>query len=154
MAVQQTSIVNVEATVNASFNAAVAAFALPSWLTVRPSIAWNWDDIPLTTPCYGIAHIPVVTTDSYQGRQVGGGLRGMRGSAVFEASAFVTKTGNPSWAIQLRTMYDWVLSWAISNPVLVVKDYAAALSAPANTAYKIDLRDVAATPSQEDTANP
>lgn len=154
MMLKQTSDFNIEASLNASLNAAIAAFLLPAWLPTRPTLVFIPEDIPLSVPCFSVYHIPVDSDDRYQGRRADGTDKVTRDSALMEVSAWVTRVGTPYWLPQLRTMRDMVKHWHNQHPQVVVQDYAASLSAPTATSYKINLDGITPTPQQQDTANP
>lgn len=152
--VQTTSYFNIEGTINTSFNAAIAAFSLPTWLPTRPTVILDWAEIALNTPCYGVAHIPVNLTNSFQGMVVGGGKRGYAALDIVEVSCFVSRTNNANWLAQLRTMKDFVVTWAGDTKQLVILDYASNPSSPAATEFLIQFGDIAPLAAQPDTENP
>ena len=152
--VQQTSYFNIEGTISTSFNTAIAAFSLPSWLPTRPTVILDWAEIAASLPSFGVTHIPVSLTQSFQGMNVGGGKRGMPSLDIFEVSCFVSRSNNANWLAQLRTMKDWVVTWAGDTKQLVIKDYAANQSSPSDTEYLINFMDIAPLASQPDNANP
>ena len=152
--VQTSSWFNVEGTLNSSFSAAIAAFALPSWLPTRPTVVHDWNEIAANLPCYGTAHIPVSLTNAWQGMVVGGGKRGYAATAIYEVSAFVLRTDNPNWQAQLRTMKDYVLTWVGDAKQLIIQDYAANPSSPSATEYLLNFGDIAPAADEDDSANP
>lgn len=158
--VQQTSTFNVFGTIYKSLEAAVAAFSLPAWLPDRPVVVANWNDATLSLPSFSAIDIPVSMPNDFQGMQVGNNQRGMKSLNIFEVSCWVgqinvdANTPNTAWQAQLRTMTDWVLTWAGEANVLVIQDYAANNDNPSATAYKINLGDITPLVHQVDSQNP
>lgn len=142
---------NVEASLNEWLRAALTAFTRPSWLSVMPGIV---QDAPQTTaamPCFSFLHIPVATlTNSYQGRNVGGGLKGGKSIGMMDVSCWVSRSKSPHYAAQLRTMADMVQSAAMSQTAVVVMDYASSQTAPSSAGYKVDIGDITETQTQPD----
>lgn len=158
--VQQTSTFNVIATINKSLETAVSGFSLPAWLPTRPTVAFDWNDAALTAPSFATIDIPVIDSNEYQGMHVGSGKRGYKSLNIFEVSCWVSQnnitenTPNVSWQAQLRTMSDWVSTWAGDTKQLIILDYAANQSTPSNTEYLITFGDVAPLVHQPDSVNP
>jgi hypothetical protein len=159
--IQQTSLTNIEGTMNAAFITANAAFSLPSWMPTRPTVeVVNWKDAALTTPSYALIHIPVSLPNTFQGMNVGNSKRGTKYLGILEVSCWVSQfddtsnVPNQNWLMQLRTMADFVQHWALSTKVLVIQDYAANPDTPSATEYKINFGDIAPLVHQPDSQNP
>lgn len=150
---QPTSNFNVEATLNAHFAAALATFALPSWLATVPPVVLIPSDIALAAPCYAVFHIPVESRDLYQGRTGEAGVRTTRDEALMEISAWTSSSRGP-WLAQLRTMTDLVKHWHNRHAQIVIDDYASDPDDAAATPYKINLMDIRENARQQDTDNP
>lgn len=151
---EPTSSFNVEASLNDWLAAALASYTRPSWLATMPSIRYDWDDLALSAPCFSLFHLPVgLDTNAYQGRQVGGGKRGAPALGILDLSCWVTKTANPNWMAQLRTMRDMAQHAVLAKTVVIVRDYAAP-ALPVNTAYKVDIGDFSPGALEADSRNP
>lgn len=140
---------NVEATLNAHFTTAISAITRPAWLTTLPAFVYNWDEVTASIPCFAFAHIPAGMLNDLQGRTVGDGQQGRKALGILEVSAFVTRTNNPSWSAQLRTMRDLVETASTSTRTVVISDYSTP-GVPTATAYKINIEDVNETPTEPD----
>jgi len=154
--IAQTSTFNIEATLNAWLFSEIAAFSgqLPANVTL-PSVFLVWTPITTAvTPCYSVVHIPVSVNASYQGNVTDGTLKGAAAAGLMDVSAWVN---HDTWnyGAQMRTMQDMVQTALVrNNGGIVVKDYAASVTAPANTSFLIRLRDCAADVPRADTDNP
>lgn len=139
---------NVEASLNASFNAVLATFSYPTWLT-QPPIAWDMPHETPTLPCFSIHHIGVSSdNDGHDGTYAV-----TRDTALMEINCWATRTNNANWSAQLRTMTDIVKTWrALNRGGVIVKDYAASQSAPQNTSYLVRfVEDARVVDTQPDT---
>lgn len=135
----QASEINVRTTLNNSFNTALAAFTLPSWLTL-PTVYVYWSEDEPILPAYGIAHFGVDSEMRWQGNTDGTNTV-LHDTALMEISAFASRS-NVNWAAQLQTMGDIVRTWRADNPNVRIKDYAANQSSPANTNFLVRLEDL------------
>lgn len=140
---------HVEATLNQWLFDTLSAITRPDWLPTLPAFVYNWDEITASLPCFALAHIPAGLADTFQGRQAGGSDSGRRALGLLEVSCYVTRTDNPNWPAQLRTMRDMVETAATSTRTVTISNYATP-STPVTTAYKIDLQDVTETPTEAD----
>lgn len=143
-----TGVRNVEATLNTSWAAAVAAFALPSHLT-RPNVVFHWENVTASMPCYGVIHIPISMDSTWQGRVAGDTQTALVANAFMEISAFVTRDRNPNYMAQLNYMRDMVASWVTSTKSLVIKNFATP-STPVDTAYRVMLLRLDEQPTAPD----
>lgn len=136
--IAQTSEFNVTATLNYHFYAALAAFTLPSWLPL-PTVYADFPESEPTLPAFSLTHFGVDSARRWQGDSDGTN-KATLDTALMEISAWASRS-NVNWSAQIRTMTDLIKSWAVANANLRVKDYAASLSAPSDTAYLVRLRD-------------
>jgi hypothetical protein len=149
-AIQQPSVFNVEASVNAHFRTSLAAVTKPAWLPTLPTIQSIPLDDEAALPAFTLSHIPVGFMDKWQGRHVGGGLSGMDSRALLDISCWVSRRDNPQWMQQLRTMEDMVLTVATQTATIVIMDYAANLSSPSATSFLVRLSNVVTRTTQPD----
>lgn len=140
---------HVEATLNAHFTTAISAITRPAWLTTLPAFVYNWDEVTAAIPCFAFAHIPAGMLNDLQGRTVGDGQQGRKALGILEVSCFVSRTANPSWSAQLRTMRDLVDTAATSTRTVVINDYSTP-GVPTATPYKVNIEDVNETPVEAD----
>jgi len=147
---------NVEASINAALAVALAAITPPAWLTA-PVVVYDWPEITANTPCFSIIHFTNALSDSYQGRGDGAGNSTVRASGLMEVSAWVSRdqkySGQDIWAARIRYMESMINSVYIANPVILIKDYTTSQTAPTNSGYKVNLRNLDFVQTAED-ANP
>lgn len=141
---------NVEATLNKWLFDALSAFTRPAWLTTMPAFVFNAEEITASLPCFAITHIPAGMADLWQGRAVGDGYAGRRALGLLSVSCYVTRTANPNWTAQLRTMRDMVSSTATASRTVVIQEYQADPVNPTATTFKINLEDTQETPTEAD----
>lgn len=138
---QPTSVFNVRATLNAAFNAAVAAFTTgnswPEWFGPAPVVRLISGDDEPPLPAYSVAHFDVEAADVYQGRQGRGGGT-TRNSAILEVSAWATRQ-HPNWTAQLAVMADLVQHWHNASATIRVRDFFDDPTDPAATTFLIRL---------------
>jgi hypothetical protein len=146
--IAQTSVYNVEATLNAWMRAGLTAVTRPSWLTPLPAIVTHVPEAAASLPAFSLTHIPVSMDVDWQGNVVGStaSSKGAANTQIMEVSAWVTRASK-QWLAQIRTMQDMVMTVLVNAASVVVKDYAADQDNPADTAYLVRLRDarIAAT---------
>ncbi len=134
-----TSVYNVEATMNSRTRAALTDITRPSWLSDMPTIVSDAPEKTAIMPAFSFHHIPVGDYDQWQGRGVGDGKAGLNSHAIFEVSCWVTRD-TKDWVAQLRTMKDMVRTVFTKNIDYVIQDYATSQSSPADTAFLIRLK--------------
>lgn len=135
---------NVEASINAAIQTALAAVTLPAWLTFASnSVVVDWPEITENTPCFSIAHFDNTSSDNYQGRGDGAGNRAVRENGLMEVSAWVSRDqkylGQDIWVARIRYMESMIKSVFIAAPTVLIKDYYTSLTAPALTGYKVNM---------------
>jgi hypothetical protein len=141
---------HVEATLNSHFTTVISAITRPSHLSTLPAFVYNWDEVAANLPCFALTHIPAGMLNDIQGRTVGNGQQGRKALGLLEVSCFVSRSANPSWNAQLRTMRDLVETSATSTRTVVIYDYSTP-GVPTATAFKVDILDVTETPTEPDT---
>ena len=65
----------------------------------------------------------------------------MRSMAILDVSLWVTRE-NKNWQAQLRTMEAMVVDLLVQDATIVIKDYQASQTEPADTNYRIVLDDI------------
>lgn len=138
--IQQTSVFNVEASLNKHMETELVAITKPSWLSSY-TLYETWPEKSPSLPAFSINHINVGFDDVWEGRGVGGSYKGLAGTQILEVNAWVTRKSR-NWIAQLRTMVDMVMTVIGRTTEVVIKDYAADLSSPSNTTYLIRIDDV------------
>lgn len=144
---------NVETTLNVAFATAMAAFTRPAWLPA-PSIVFDWTQIMASLPALAVAHLPVGTQDIWQGRHVGGGVKGERQTGIMEVSVFVTSDGNPAWRAQAGALRGMVTHWKTSVTALEISDFLTTPQTPTGTGYRVNIGAMADGATTADNANP
>ena len=152
--IQAPNIFNVQATMNASFITQLTAITRPAWLTALPAMNQIWPETGIAPPAFSFTHIDVGAGDMWEGREVGGGLSGLRKEALFDVGCWVTRKENNQWNMQLRTMQDMVYTVVVMTPQLVIKDYVTSLTSPSDTSYLVRLGSVVTVNTVPDEGNP
>jgi hypothetical protein len=136
--ISQTSIFNVEATINARIRAALTDVIRPSWLPDMPTITTDAPEDPAVMPAFSLYHISVASFDLWQGRNVGQGKKGFETAAILEVNCWVSRS-NTNWLAQQRTMRDMVSTVLVNTIEYVIQDYGANQVSPADTGYLVRL---------------
>lgn len=139
--IQQTSVYNVETSINAYMRAQLATVTRPAWLTTMPGIVSLPIESAASLPGFSFHHLPVGMYDRWQGRAVDGGYKGQKAVQIFEVDCWVSRS-NRDWQAQLRTMKDMALTVLNSAAEVVIRNYAADQSSPAATSYLVRWSDV------------
>ena len=134
-----TSVYNVEATINARTRAALLDISRPSWLSDAPNIVSDAPEKTSIMPAFSFHHIPVGDYDKWQGRNVGDGKLGLNSHAIFEVSCWVTRD-TQNWVAQLRTMKDIVRTVFTQHIDYVIQDYATDPDTPAFLPFLVRLK--------------
>jgi hypothetical protein len=145
-----TSIFNAEASLNAWLKAGLEAIDRPAWLAAMPGMYANVQEAAAALPAYSFLHLPVNTYDRWQGRAVGGGLRGVDYVALLEVDAWVSRKAR-NWQAQLRTMQDMVYALYTETSEVEIDDYATTQNSPTGTGYLMrltGLRGAATAPDE------
>src|SRR6185295_4552958 len=89
-----TSAPSVEGTLNVFFIAQLAAFTLPSDLTLNTTVT-NVPEREITPPCFSLFHIPVMVRQQQYAN---------RADRLLEVDAWVDRDQNVNWEYNLRYM--------------------------------------------------
>lgn len=135
-AIEQTSVFNVEASLNAYMAARLATITRPTWLTTMPGIVSLPIESTASLPAFSFHHLPVGIYDRWQGRAVGAGKKGRRAVGIMEVDCWVTR-GSTHWEAQRRTMKDMVLMVLNRASEVVIQDYEADTDDPTTTSYLV-----------------
>lgn len=127
-----TSAPSVEGTLNVFFIAQLAAFTLPSDLTLNSTIV-DWPDQEMPTPCFSIVHFPVLTRQQQYAN---------RADHLIEIDAWIDRYQNVNWSYNLRFMAGMVNQVVNSNKTVVLTDYVTDINNPTTTQYVVRLGDI------------
>jgi hypothetical protein len=137
--IQQSSITNVEATLNDAFSTALSGFTFPAaYFSQQPGVVMIAEEAEPTLPAYSLNHINVSSDD------VGteGTYRAMSTMQIMEVNAWVSRA-SANWLAQLRFMVDTIHTWrSLNHSTIRIKDFAANPSSPSTTAFLIQLGEV------------
>jgi len=138
--IAQTSVFNVQASLNAWLRGELAGISKPSWLPAYTLTTSN-PEAAASMPAFSVNHIPVAADDRWQGRAVGGTSKGLHGRGIMEINVWVSRSAR-NWLAMKRTMTDMVLTAAGRTTAVVIDDHAANLNSPAATSYLVRIGDV------------
>lgn len=130
-----TNVFNVQASLNAWLQAALAAIDRPYWLPSYQLVLIAPEE-EMPTPSFSVNHIDVGTFDRYQGRAA------QHSMGIMEVNAWVSRS-NFNWQAQLATMQAMVKQAALAQASggVVINDYSDVYT-PVASAYRALLSDV------------
>lgn len=141
-----TSAFNVEASINNTISAALAAFTgLPAWMPA-PAFVFDWPDIEERLPCFSFAHFPGSLSDDYQGRAETYTTSVMRSTGILEVSVWVSRdqkyNGQDVWMPRQRFMVDMLKEVVVKNKTIRISDYITDAASPTTADYRVAMGDM------------
>lgn len=120
------NVYNVEASLNhwLSEQLELDKYAPPSFFSGYPGekVILNMPEVPANVPAFSVHHLPIETSDVWQGRRTGVNERGVWYEAFMDVSVWVSRK-NANWAAEKRWMCAVLQDIVIATTAVQVSDF-------------------------------
>lgn len=147
MTLHDASSFNVEITLNDWLDTQITAHSFPAWLSFSGNrVLFTPPENTANIPCFTVHHTPVMVSPRFQGNRADDSNYGQWAVSLMDISCWVVKETETDqteaiiapYMTQLNYMASLIHELVTKTPYILIKDYDASLTNPANTSYKVN----------------